>query len=529
MPNDCISYQNSGYFTPVMIEYLNQNPELKSLYNRFPTLENFADQISEKQQNYNNEIRLSLVEVLNEQYQNLDKTDLLSQNLELLKSDTTFTVTTGHQLNLFTGPLYFLYKIVSTINLAKTLKAKYSEFNFVPIYWMATEDHDFEEINYFNFGTSKIAWNRESAGAVGHLSTEGLDKVYEEFTEKLGPQDNSEKLKELFKKSYLEHDNLADATRYLTNELFKDNGLVILDSDDRRLKKYFAPFAKEDLLNNTSFNEVSATAEHFKNYNLQVNPREINLFYLNKDLRERIIKEGDNFLVNNTEIAFTENEILEELEQYPERFSPNVVMRPLYQEIILPNLTYIGGGGELAYWLELKSYFEAVNITFPMLLLRNSVLLATQKQADKADKLDLTWQQLFMKQDDLKKNLAQKLSDFPIDFSSQKNTLKQQFEELYKVANQTDPSFKGAVAAQETKQIKGLQHLEKRLLQAQKRKFADQLDRAAALQNQLFPNQSLQERKGNFSEYYMDYGDELIVKLLETLKPLEQEFSVIVL
>ena len=107
--------------------------------------------------------------------------------------------------------------------------------------------------------------------------------------------------------------------------------------------------------------------------------------------------------------------------------------------------------------------------------------------------------------------------------------LKQQFEELYKLANQTDPSFKGAVAAQETKQIKGLQHLEKRLLQAQKRKFADQLDRAAALQNQLFPNQSLQERKGNFSEYYMDYGDELIVKLLETLKPLEQEFSVIVL
>ena len=102
MPNDCISYQNSGYFTPIMIDYLNQNPELKSLYNRFPTLENFADQISEKQQNYNNAIRSTLVEVLNEQYQNLDKTELLSQNIELLKSERTFTVTTGHQLNLFT-------------------------------------------------------------------------------------------------------------------------------------------------------------------------------------------------------------------------------------------------------------------------------------------------------------------------------------------------------------------------------------------------------------------------------------------
>ncbi len=512
-----------------MIDYLNQNPELKSLYNRFPTLENFADQISEKQQNYNNEIRSTLVEVLNEQYQNLDKTELLSQNMELLKSETTFTVTTGHQLNLFTGPLYFLYKIVSTINLAKTLKAKYSDYDFVPIYWMATEDHDFEEINYFNFGTSKVSWNRESAGAVGHLSTEGLDKVFEEFAEKLGPQDNSEKLKELFKKSYLEHDNLADATRYLTNELFKDYGLVILDSDDRRLKKYLIPFVEQDLLHNTSFKEVSATAEYFKNYNLQVNPREINLFYLHDNLRERVIREEDKFIVNNTEIAFTEAEILEELEQYPERFSPNVVMRPLYQEIILPNLTYIGGGGELAYWLELKSYFKAVNITFPMLLLRNSVLLATQKQADKADILDLTWKQLFMKQEDLKKDLAKKLSEFPIDFTSQKETLRTQFADLHKLANQTDPAFLGAVAAQEKKQIKGLENLEKRLLQAQKRKFADQLDRAATLQNELFPNQSLQERKGNFSEYYIDYGDEMIVKLLETLKPLEQEFQVIVL
>lgn len=529
MPNDCISYQNSGYFTPIMIDYLNQNPELKSLYNRFPTLENFADQILEKKQNYNNEIRSTLVEVLNGQYQNLDKTELLSQNIKLLKSDRTFTVTTGHQLNLFTGPLYFLYKIVSTINLAKTLKAKYSDYDFVPIYWMATEDHDFEEINYFNFGTSKMSWNRESAGAVGHLSTEGLDKVFEEFAEKLGPQDNSEKLKELFKKSYLEHDNLADATRYLTNELFKEYGLVILDSDDRRLKKYFAPFAKQDLLHNTSFNEVSATAKHFKNYNLQVNPREINLFYLHDNLRERIIREEDEFIVNNTEIKFTEAEILNELEQYPERFSPNVVMRPLYQEIILPNLTYIGGGGELAYWLELKSYFDAVNITFPMLLLRNSVLLATQKQADKADKLDLTWKQLFMKQEDLKKDLAKKLSDFPIDFSAQKQALKEQFEDLHKLANQTDPSFLGAVTAQEKKQIKGLENLEKRLLQAQKRKFADELNRAATLQNELFPNQSLQERKGNFSEYYMDYGDEMIVKLLKTLKPLEHEFTTIVL
>ena len=527
MPTDCISYQTSGYFSKLMQDYLDQKPELKSLYNHFPTLENFEKQINEKQANFDNENRIPLVETLKKQYQNIEISDSTKQNIELLSLPNTFTITTGHQLNLFSGPLYFLYKIISTINLTKELKLKYPANNFVPIYWMATEDHDFEEINYFNFKGKKFRWNKESFGPVGRLSTEGLDEFFEIYSLELGSSTNANVLKNLFKDAYLKHDNLADATRYLANNLFANYGLVILDADDANLKRAFVPFIKEELEHQTSFKTVQKTIEQLSDYTIQVNPREINLFYIEDNLRERIIFENDKYYVNNTKISFSKDEILKLLESNPEKFSPNVIMRPLYQEIILPNLCYIGGGGEIAYWLELKSFFDAVNITFPILLVRNSVLLNTEKQAKKADKLGLNWKDLFTKRANLINEITHKLSSFPIDLTPQKEALEKQFEYLYELAAQTDKSFIGAVKAQEVKKKKGLDNLEKRLLKAQKRKLENELQRVVDLQGELFPNQSLQERQTNFSEFYLEKGEQLIPLLIQNLKPLENIFNII--
>lgn len=535
MPTDNITYQNSGYFSALINDYLDQKLELRSLYHRFPILENFEEQIAEKNINFNgngnfidSEKRKILVSALQDQYSGIKMSFQTLQNIDSLAHENTFTVTTGHQLNLFGGPLYFLYKIISTINLAKELKSKYPDYNFVPVYWMATEDHDFAEINYFNFRNEKIAWNKNSSGPVGRLLTEGLDTVFEDFASKLGVGNNAAILKKWFEDAYLKHSNLADATRFLTNEWFGDQGLVIIDGDDRELKQIFAPFVKDELLKQSSFREVSKTNDSLSNYGIQVNPREINLFYIEDDLRERIVLENGIYKVNNTAISFTQDEILKELENHPEKFSPNVIMRPLYQEVILPNLCYIGGGGEIAYWLQLKSFFESQNIAFPMLLVRNSVLLASEKQTQKADKLNLHWKDLFAKQTELINRKTEELSDFPIDLSDLKMQLKNQFESLNDISAQTDPSFLGAVKAQETKQIKGLENLEKRLLKAQKKKLAEKLQRIADLQNELFPKQSLQERYNNFSEFYLENGDLLFEKLFSELKPLEQEFKILV-
>ncbi|MDP5097734.1 MAG: bacillithiol biosynthesis cysteine-adding enzyme BshC, partial [Flavobacterium sp.] len=452
----------------------------------------FKDQMREKKQNFPFENREILVSELEKQYANFVLSESTLHNIKLLKQSNTYTITTGHQLNLFTGPLYFLYKIVTTINLCKELKKSYPTENFVPIYWMATEDHDFEEINYFNFNEEKIQWKKESNGPVGRLETSELNLVFETFSSKLGLGNNATYLKELFKKSYLEHENLADATRYLANELFKNEGLVILDGDSKELKKIFIPQLKEELKNQTSFKKVNETILKLKEYNIQVNPREINLFYIQNKLRERIIFENGSYLINNTKLKFTEQELLVELENHPENFSPNVILRPLYQEVILPNLCYIGGGGEIAYWLELKSNFEANKITFPILLVRNSVLLVTEKQVSKLDKLNVSWNDVFLSQNKLLDKKTKEFSAFIIDFSEQKETLRKQFEALYEIANKTDKSFLGAVKAQEIKQLKGLDNLEKKLLRAEKRIHTEKLNSILKIQDELFPNHGLQ-------------------------------------
>uniref|UniRef100_UPI0030F86353 bacillithiol biosynthesis protein BshC n=1 Tax=uncultured Wocania sp. TaxID=2834404 RepID=UPI0030F86353 len=262
-------------------------------------------------------------------------------------------------------------------------------------------------------------------------------------------------------------------------------------------------------------------------YNIQVNPREINLFYLKENLRERIVFEDDVYKVNNTDITFTKNEILNEVKYHAERFSPNVIMRPLYQEVILPNLCYIGGGGELAYWFQLKGFFNKVKVTFPILLLRNSVLIQTENQHKKLEKLNISKADIFLKPDAFINKKVRQISNIEIDFSPQKEHLKKQFKDLYKLAEQTDKSFLGAIKAQEIKQLKGLDNLEKRLLKAQKKKLADQVSRMTDIQRALFPGGSLQERNTNFSEFYLEYGEELIPNLIKSLQPLKGDFLIL--
>jgi len=520
-----IPYKETGYFSSFICNYLDEKEDLKPFYNRFPSLDNFEEQIKDKRLSFSSESRNLITQVLQSQYKNISASEATLKNIQLLQKENTFTITTGHQLNLFTGPLYFFYKIISTINLCEELSRTYPKQNFIPVYWMATEDHDFEEINFFNFKKSKIQWNRDFGGAVGELSTEGLEKVFEELSKKLGPGKNASYLKSLFQKAYLEHTDLAKATLFLVNELFSKFGLVILDGNNRRLKQKFIPYVKQELLEQTSFSEVSKANKDLNK--IQVNPREINLFYLQESSRERIVKEGDLYKINNTSLVFTREEILEHLYEVPERFSPNVLLRPLYQEVILPNLCYIGGGGELAYWLQLKSMFKAFKVTFPMLLLRNSVLVVNEFGKKKIEKLNLSIEELFYKQEELINIKAKENSNLEINFSEQREHLKKQFEELFKIAEKTDQSFVGAVAAQEKKQLKGLDNLEKRLLKAEKRRFSEKLNRIKDVQDLVFPNQSLQERQNNFSEFYLEYGQEFIETLKEFLNPLSPNFIIL--
>lgn len=522
-----IPFQQTGYFSNLICDYLAEEAKLSEFYGNFPNVDGFKQQIRQKS-SFDNSKRASLFQAVARQNTKISIGKRTQENINILQDKDTFTVTTGHQLNIFTGPLYFIYKIATTINLAKELKDQFPLKNFVPVFWMATEDHDFEEIKYFNFKNHKIAWNKDATGPVGRLSTKGLHRVFEEFSKLLGHSTNAKYLKDLFKKSYLEHSRLAEATRFLVNELFGSYGLVIIDGDDTQLKREFIPLIRDELLNQSAYKEVLNTNNKLAiHYKIQVNPREMNLFYLKNGLRERIVLEGTNYRIKNTNTVFSKKEILLELDKYPERFSPNAIVRPLYQETVLPNLCYIGGGGELAYWFQLKRYFEKVATPFPVLLLRNSVLFMKKRQFEKLQKLNMSLTDIFLNQAVLTDKKVTEISEISIDFEPQRRVLKKQFNDLKELSNKTDVSFAGAVNAQEKKQLNGLDVLEKRLLKAQKRKLSDHVNRLQLLQDELFPNQSLEERSRNFSELYLEQGAEFIKEIITSLNPLIQEFSVL--
>ncbi len=522
-----IDYDQTRCFSSTVTKLLSQDEQLKPFINQFPDLKSFQKIIAERDFKGN---RNTLAEVLKSQYQQIsNQSPLLQSNIQSLKSDNTYTVTTGHQLNIFTGPLYFLFKIVSAINLAKELTDAFPDKNFVPIYWMATEDHDFEEINHTYLGGKKISWDMKASGATGRLSVKSISSALNEYKGILGISENAQKLSDIVSKAYADGKTLAEATRYMANELFGKYGLVIIDADDTELKKEFNEITLQDIIEQNSFKNIQQSSQDLSKLNIhaQVNPREINFFYLTDDLRERIVFEDGKYSVLNTEISFSEDELKAEINNFPERFSPNVVMRPLYQEVILPNLAYIGGGGELAYWLQLKSNFDFYKIDFPLLVLRNSAMIADHKVAHKLHKLGLGFEDSFTETEQLKKEYVERYTAHDLNINEEWQQLQAVFEHLKNRVAKIDPTLKPSTEAVELRLKKAIDSLEKKLIRADKRNYAEAMDDIDKVKTLLFPGGGLQERKENFGLFYVKYGDLLIKELVDNFKPLDFKFSIL--
>ena len=529
------SYRNVNKTSQLFNDYVEGASELRSFYNLRPNLNNFKIQLNLKSKNYLKQNRKTLYSVINDQYKSIKNlNNSVKKNIELLKLDNTYTVCTGHQLSLLTGPIYFIYKIISTINLTKILNKKYPEFNFIPIFWMATEDHDFDEISSFNFNGVNYKWNKKKNGPVGLFDTKGLEMVFDLFFEKLEKDNlNSKYLIELVKDSYLKSSNLADATRKLVNTIFGNKGIVIIDSNEKRLKKIFEPYLLEEIRNKTSNRIINLTIENLKkkygkSFKAQVNPREINLFYLTKTNRERIVIEKNFYKIKNSNINYDLDGIKKILKTNPEFFSPNVLLRPLYQETILPNICYIGGPSEISYWLLLKDFFESQNVNYPILLNRNSALIIDFKLSKKIKNLNIDLKDLFMEKNSLINKKVREISNIDLDLSFLKNKLDKQFKYLNELVEKTDYSFKGSVDSEFKKQTASINKLEKRLLKAQRKKLSDHVSRLSVIYEKLFPNGSIQERKVNFTTFFQIYGEQFINELFKILDPLSNKFDVII-
>ena len=525
MANTTFDFTDILFFNSLVKDYL--SGELSSdFYGEQADLEGFKNQIKKVQ--FSKSKREILVASLKQQYKGFFS-EITSNQIMSLSRESTYTITAGHQLNLATGPLYFLYKIAHVISLSEYLNTQFTDCHFVPVYWMATEDHDFAEINHFFSEGKKFVWESEQEGAVGRFSTTGIAPVIKALIGQYLSAPFNDELNTLLMGAYQER-SLSEATRKLVHQLFGDKGLVVIDADCKDLKGLAMHLWSKEL--ETGFSEIRVAEQNArleaKGYSIQVNPREINLFYLEENKRTRIINEGaDTYSLADQSIRWTKRELLDEIQRHPERISPNVLLRPLYQETILPNLAYIGGGGELSYWLQLKTTFESANLRFPILIARNSFLLVDQKTVKKCKALDLDWIHFFKSKDALINFEIRRVSNIDLDFTPAYQLLEDQFIRLRQIARETDKSFEGAVIAQEKKQKKGLQQLEKRLLKAQKRVLSDHVSRIAELHDKIRPLGGHQERIENFSFLYNQLGNTLIEKLIQESDSIQGKFMVV--
>jgi bacillithiol biosynthesis cysteine-adding enzyme BshC len=523
-----IDYSETRSFSEGLIRYLANDPELAPFSSERADIEGFRNLINRKKTLADREV---LTEVLKEQYSSIGRpaNTSVQQNIELLLNDNTYTVCTGHQLNLFTGPLYFIFKIITAINLAKELKSSFPDKDFVPVYWMATEDHDFAEINHTYISGKKISWNHEAVGATGRLQTAGIEKAIKEYQSILGISENAEYLSNLISKAYTEHKNLADASRYLVNSLFEDYGLLILDADDSRLKKQFSTIIADDIIQQNSFKNISEANNKLAEAGIeaQVNPREINFFYLLDGLRERIVYENDRYNILHSEISFSEENLRQEINEHPERFSPNVVMRPLYQEVILPNLAYIGGGAEVIYWLQLKQNFDHYGVDFPVLLLRNSAMFSSLNLENKLNRLDLSMKDIFKNVEELKKEWVLKHTEHSLNLHDEWQELSSIFEKIKLRTYKIDPSLSPSSEAVKARLHRAIKNLEVKLMKAEKRNFSDALSQIELVKGKLFPKGGLQERSENFGLFYVKHGKNFIQTLIENFKPLDLKFTIL--
>lgn len=522
-----IPFQEIPQLSKTDVAYATAQSDLRYFYTYNVDIQSFAKAIEAREQ-YPIDREL-LVEVLQKQYATFDVNENIASNINALAAENTFTVVTAHQPSLLLGPLYFIYKILSTINLSRQLATAYSDKKFVPVFVIGGEDHDFDEVNHANLFGKRLTWENDEKGAVGMMSTATLQPLMEELQKLLGDSENAKEIFALVAKNYTDNTVYHTATQNLIHDLFGRFGLLVLNMNDASLKRSFIPYILKEILEQPSQKIVSEAqvALNTLGYKSQAFPREINLFYLNNQLRERIVFEENQYKVLNTSLTFSEAELRAHIEEYPERFSPNVVLRPLYQEVILPNLAYIGGGGEIAYWLERKAQFDYFGVFYPMLIRRNSVMWLDEPSRNRMAKLDLSNRDLFQDPDALVRQYVSKNAADTLDLQAEKTDMQAIYERIEAIAKRIDPTLEKAIVGERVKQLQSLEQLESRIVRAEKQKHETALNQIRTLVQKFCPNGGLQERYDNFLPYYLKYGAIFFDELLEVCSPLEQGFVVV--
>jgi bacillithiol biosynthesis cysteine-adding enzyme BshC len=449
--------------------------------------------------------------------------------IDALLDTHTFTVCTAHQPCLFTGPAFVLSKAISTIKLAQLIQEALPAYRILPVFVIGAEDHDLEELNHcFLFG-KKITWETRQSGPLGRFDLEGIEACISEAESLLVHTPFGPELIRLLREAHAGGRSFAGAFQYLMHALLGEHGLLVINLDDRRLKEEFKPWILDEVLHSSSKPLVTGTQARLMQlgYEASTHVRDINFFYFDKGYRDRIERENGSFLISNQGLKLDEKSMAAEIEQHPEKFSPNVILRPLYQELILPNLAFVGGGGELAYWMERKSQFEALGVPYPALVRRDSFLVIQPEQKNLLDQFGLNVADLAERTDLLMNRMTEKLSSHELSLQEEILGITAWMDKIKARAESVDPTLGPSIEAEKVKMAKSIEHLEKKILKAEKSKLEVKLNKIRKLKEKLLPENGLQERRENFMTFYSEHGPAFIRTLVHDFNPLDRQFKLI--
>jgi bacillithiol biosynthesis cysteine-adding enzyme BshC len=517
----------------LFLDYLNEFNNLKSFYKY-----NFKDRqeyprVFKSVSDFPRSFRENVAEIISNQYSGRKTSAKTSKNISLLKNKKTLAIVTGQQLGMLGGPMYTFYKIITAVKLSKHLSERYEDYQFVPVFWLEADDHDFDEISYIklindNNEIVKIKYtdnvledvNRGSVGYQKILNT--INSFFEEVDKNLRKTEFTNEIMNNIKSFYSEGKTFKQAFSDLMFWLFDQHGLIIFDPQDKNIKRLLTPVFQKEI---SGFREhtaklvnVSATLEEL--YHAQVKVRPVNLFLNYEEGRFLIEPVENEFRLRGKRKKFTFEELNSLIESEPEKFSPNVLFRPICQDYILPTAFYVGGPSEIAYFAQVMPLYQIYDVPAPIIYPRSSATLVEKNISSAIGKFDLKLHEIFADPEKLKDNIVSKLSQGSLEEIFSKSTYEMEliFDKLQEKLFEIDKTMSETGNKYKQNSLNSLNQLKGKALEAQKKKYEITLRQIDKITANLYPDKNLQEREINFLFYANKYGLDIINKIYEELE-----------
>lgn len=517
----------------LFLDYLNEFDNVDQFYEiNFRKFESYEDKfraVASSERYAGKE----LSEIIENQYKGFSLSKKTSENISLLGKKNTLAIVTGQQLGILGGPLYTFYKIITAIKLSEHLNHKFSEFTFVPVFWLEGDDHDYDEIRSisllspdnklsqisYNDGLSEEV-NRGDTGSI--VINSNIDNFFNELNINLRDSDFKSQILDLLKSCYSEGKTFKQAMKELIFNFYDKHGLVIFDPQDEKIKKHLIPIFQKEIkdfrFHTEKVVEVSAKLEEL--YHVQVKVRPINLFRTEEDGRHLIEPVENEFRLKRKRKKFSEEELLKLIENEPEKFSPNVLLRPICQDAILPTAIYVGGPSEISYFAQVLPLYEFYGFEPPIIYPRSSLTILEKSTTSVFEKYNLTLQDFYFPIEEISDKVIKALStvSFEESFVKAENSINIILNELKNELLLIDKPTGESTDRTKQKLLNYLEELKNKTGDALKRKHETSLRQIERTSVSVFPNQSLQERVFTLFYFCNKYGLDFIDKIYDVIE-----------